>query len=127
MLPKINVETNGTIAPVVEWNQFSVLFSVSPKVHTKDYLCLSSFKSYKTVLKVVYDGKLPEFEFVNFIFECASSLGITSLEDVFVMPESRSLDSFVQTGLLCFEFCLKYGFRFGPREHLVLFDGKKGM
>jgi len=126
LIPKINIETNGTIEPDIRWGNYATLFSVSPKVHTRDYLKLDEFKGRKTLLKVVYDKTLTDNEFYKFILKCASQMGITSLESIFVMPESTSLQTFLDHSNDCLKFCLKYNLRFGPREHLILFDGARG-
>jgi len=126
LLPKLNVETNGTIPPSRDWSKFDTLFSVSPKLHTSSYLNLKSFRGFKKILKVVYNKEVDDHTFAQFVFKCASQLGIASEEDIYVMPKSRTRDSYVEQGLSCFEFCMKYGFRLGTREHLVLFDGVAG-
>jgi len=126
LVPKINVETNGTISPSSAWAKLDTLFSVSPKPHSDAFLDLPSFKPFERILKVVYDETVGDFTFARQVFRYAAQLGITSTNDIYVMPESRSRETFIKRGLKCFEFCMQFGFRFGPREHLVLFDGVSG-
>ena len=122
-LPRLNIETNGTIPPFDQWKDFSVLFSVSPKVHTKDFLHLSDFSEFTAVLKVIYDKSLSDSDFYQFISDCSSKMRLTTRDDIYVMPESVNLQSFLDHSQDCVEFCLKYSLRFGPREHIILFNG----
>ena len=131
LLRFINVETNGTLASDMSWEGIepSVLFSVSPKIHARDFLVLPKFKNFNCILKVVYNctPSFDEGELRRFIFNCAKELKLSSLDQIFVMPQSQSRKEYLQRSVDCFDFCMKNGFRFGAREHVVIFDKLKGI
>lgn len=116
-----NIETNGTVRlslPV----RSRVLYSVSPKIHARNFLALRSFAFHQHILKFVYERN--DDELVPFIESCRFTTGLPR-QAVWVMPCCRCRAEFVDIGAACAEFCIKHGYRFGPREHIVLWDGKR--
>ncbi|RKY52174.1 MAG: hypothetical protein DRP93_08600 [Candidatus Neomarinimicrobiota bacterium] len=116
-----NIETNGTIRLSLPIRS-RVLYSISPKVHAREFLALRSFAFHQHVLKFVYERN--DEILAPFIESCRIMTGLPR-QAVWVMPCCRHRDEFVEVGVACAEFCIKHGYRFGPREHIVLWDGER--
>lgn len=139
---KIHVETNGTHlskAPSFYLLESSISFSISPKLlascfqskvdfmsiidlYKKEFINLERLNNY--YFKFVYD-KNNETLIKEFILH---NLEYINRDNTFIMPMTPERDrknfynEFKYSCYNTINFCLKYGFRYSPREHIWLFD-----
>ncbi|NOZ94459.1 MAG: 7-carboxy-7-deazaguanine synthase QueE [Acidobacteria bacterium] len=132
----LTVETAGTLAPELECD----LLSVSPKTSNSDpggtwrrrhrriradleplRGLLVRFPEHQ--LKFVVRGAedLPE------VVELLEALPAARRDRVFLMPEARTREELAHRAPGVAALCLEHGFRFGPRLHLDLFGGGRGV
>ena len=118
----VTIETNGTISPnkilldkVSRWN-------VSPKFENLNYSVLKEFENTDNVIFkfVVQDEnqikKIQDVqEVVDIIDEC-----------IYLMPCARMREAYITEAPKVVEWCKKYGYNFSPREHIVIWDDKRG-
>jgi organic radical activating enzyme len=126
------IETNGTIAlDELAVPGISTLFNVSVKLSSSNQeraydqrrincQSLKSFRLENSVYKfVIVDPK-------NDLREISAILAINRL-GVYVMPEGASREELIQNSPEVVELAIANGFRFSPREHIVIWDTKKGI
>ena len=146
----ITVETNGTKYIEVQSKQKTkegkevdltgnLLFSISPKLksstpfgteheksHTKTRInqnvLEALLKRYPSYLKFVMSTD-EDLEEIN---EIRGKLNL-SAHRVFLMPEGVTREEIIANGPKTHEICIANGFRYSPREHIVLFDTKRGV
>ena len=126
---RVEVETNGTIAPGEEFDALVDQYNVSPKLANsgnKEDLriqakALAFFsESPKAWFKFVVTGPhdLGEIEGLR-------NLLALDPERILLMPEARSREDLQEQDWLT-AHCLRHGFRFSDRLHIRLWDGDRG-
>lgn len=124
------VETNGTIIPspgmlrqIGQWN-------VSPKLHTSG----NPSKAREIPLAIEAFAQLPEAYFKFVITGQADVDEVCTLKDrydltpgrVLLMPEGRTPDALEKKSAWLTEACVKHGFRFTTRLHILLWGDERG-
>ncbi|RLI43039.1 hypothetical protein DRO59_02205 [Candidatus Bathyarchaeota archaeon] len=117
---KVCVETNGTICPPLMLELLVDHYEISPKLHIKDELRWG-MRSHGMSLKFVYNEE--EDELHQFITQC---IRFFKCSEVRVMPRCKNREEFLKMAEKTINFCKRYNYIFGCREHIVVWDGKKG-
>ena len=124
------VETNGTIVPAPEMLRYIGHWNVSPKLHTSGNPSAGS--QVPSALEVF--AGLPEAYF-KFVVTGESDVGeVCALRDryglepdrVLLMPEGRTPDALARKSAWLSEACVKNGFRFTTRLHIILWGDERG-
>nr|MDO8113599.1 7-carboxy-7-deazaguanine synthase QueE [Candidatus Sigynarchaeota archaeon] len=113
------IETNGTITPISQLiNDARIYFNVSPKLASFTY---TGFPLSRTIFKhVITPAEFTAWE------NKMSQLPIEIHRKIYFMPMSRNREQYLQSAPAVANWCNDHGFNFGAREHLVLWDGKRG-
>ena len=124
------VETNGTIVPAPEMLRYIGHWNVSPKLRTSGNPSAGS--QVPSALEVF--AALPEAYF-KFVVTGESDVGeVCALRDryglepdrVLLMPEGRTPDALAKKSAWLSEACVKNGFRFTTRLHIILWGDERG-
>ena len=124
------VETNGTIVPAPEMLRHIGHWNVSPKLRTSGNPSAGS--QVPSALEVF--AGLPEAYF-KFVVTGESDVGeVCALRDryglepdrVLLMPEGRTPDALARKSAWLSEACVKNGFRFTTRLHIILWGDERG-
>lgn len=125
------IETNGTIELIDEIDDYIDHFNLSIKLKSsnqpdkfeKKRLNLDAIKSYpfkKSCFKFVVSSK----EDLNEII----SLHTTFPEyDIMLMPQGETREEMIKNSPYVIDLCIQYGFRFSLRQHIMIWDNKKGV
>ena len=60
------------------------------------------------------------------VAECIERLGAVDPERIYLMPQAARREEYLEKSQWLAEYCLKTGFSFSPRLHVMLYDGQKG-
>ncbi|AQQ70659.1 7-carboxy-7-deazaguanine synthase [Limihaloglobus sulfuriphilus] len=138
----ITIETNGTCFRQLDPRLDNVLMSISPKFndrqragyqHSFDVEPESGLISQGTILRLVnsYDYQL---KFVvgadtdiKKIRRTVEGLGCANQRDIFLMPEAKNRREYIRASRHVVDLCLKYGYSFSPRHHIMIWDTKIGV
>jgi 7-carboxy-7-deazaguanine synthase len=127
-IPKIDFETNGTIMPDLEWADYQVTYTSSPKLSTNGD---PEDKTYKPeVLRFLIEQN------ACFKFVITSERDLEELfrkyidapevqipkDLVWLMICAGSRKEHIENGAFVAELCKKHGFKLSPRLQLVLWD-----
>lgn len=127
----VEIETNGTQLPIGPLRLVVSHFTVSPKLASSGNAKDLRFQS--DVLKCFAGLKEAWFKFV-----VSSESDIEELENIsifcdiphdkiFLMPMGSTKADLAITMPPVVEFCKKYGYRFSPREHVMIWDKAVGV
>ena len=47
--------------------------------------------------------------------------------EIYLMPEGYRRDQLIENSIEVVELCVKYGYKFSPREHIIIWDYKRGV
>jgi 7-carboxy-7-deazaguanine synthase len=106
------------------------LMSISPKLNNaapQDVLDIAVLEkligNYNYQIKFVVDspGDLTE------ILQVLKKIGKIGSEKVMLMPQAQTRDELLIKSPMVAELCKKFGFVFGARLHIMLWDNKKGV
>jgi len=115
------VETNGTICPPLMLELLVDHYEISPKLHIgKDELRWGA-RHHDISLKFVYDEA--EDKLRQFITHCVDFF---KCSEVRVMPQCKNREEFLKVAEKTINFCGRYGYIFGCREHIVVWNGERG-
>lgn len=130
-LPTIEIETNGTVLPIAELNDYVSFWNVSPKLSCSgvpfqerfNEIALHYFnsKGLKTIFKFVVSNKEDIDELLN------DYLPEVSIEKIMLMPAGSSQKELDQTRNLVANEAIKNGFRYCDRLHIVIWNQKTGV
>lgn len=126
----VEVETNGTLAPITDFLNYVDCFNVSPKIsnsHVDRVVRLrpdslrAFVASHKAWFKfvIVEEADLGEVEEII-------SVGDIPKARVLLMPEGTELEVLRSRGQWLAEVCKERGYRFCPRLHIMLFGNQRG-
>ncbi len=121
--PRIEVETNGTIAPSEEITRYVDQFNVSPKLSNSGMLKTIRFRE-KALREFVKTGKaifkfvIVEERDIEEVIEYIERIPIPSYS-VYLMPESKTREDYLKRLGVVEDLCREYGFKLSPRLHLL--------
>jgi len=129
----VEVETNGTIAPLPEFLELVDQINCSPKLANS-----GSDNTLAKRLKPLVLKKLAESDKVYFKFVVASVDDVTEIyqilralyvkqSHVYLMPEGRTKDEQIMNQGLVERLADNLGFKFSPREHILQFGAKRAV
>jgi organic radical activating enzyme len=127
---RIEVETNGTIAPVAEMVERVEQWNVSPKLENSANtpaardVC-SALRVFASLPKAHFKFVVVEPEDVREVEGVASRYGIAR-ERILLMPEAADAHTLRERGGWLAELCATSGYRFGPRLHIGLWGNERG-
>ncbi len=114
------IETNGTLSPGKQLgNDPNVFFNVSPKLPSFDH---ASFPVERSIFKHVVNPLLDD---LNAIGTRGRSLPLDIMKKTYYMPHSRDFKEYITNAKTVADWCTAHGLNFGPRLHLLLWDGKR--
>lgn len=128
---EFEVETNGTVAPVAEFDQSVTRYNVSPKLANSRMELASRWR--EPVLEWLAASPKATFKFVAARPEDADEIMAfqrrfaVAPRRIFVMPEARTKQSLEQNRELVFSLCLQFGWRFSDRTHIAIFGERRGV
>lgn len=125
------IETNGTIPIKKELIKYINWFNVSVKLKSSNqenkqydnkrinHKALKSFPKNNSFFKFVYVKKTDIRE-------------ILKLSDIYkfliyLMPEGTDRNTIIKHSIDTVKMCIKYKFRFSPREHIIIWNKRKGV
>ncbi|RLI42690.1 hypothetical protein DRO59_03415 [Candidatus Bathyarchaeota archaeon] len=114
------VETNGTIRPPLMLELLVDHYEISPKLHIGKDELRWGMRSHGMSLKFVYDEN--EDKLHRFITRCVDFF---KCSEVRVMPRCKNREEFLKMAEKTISFCRQYGYIFGCREHIVIWDGER--
>ena len=123
------IETNSTLIPKKKLIELINLFTLSPKLKNsnqeKNYeklrlnkSAIKSFPKNKSIFKFVVNSSKD-------ITEIKNIRKINPLE-TFLMPLGTTKKEIINVSKKVVALCIKYNFNFSPREHIIIWNGKKG-
>ena len=124
------VETNGTIIPLPELARDIDQWNVSPKLHTSG----NALERRELPQVLEFFRQLPNAYF-KFVIVAPSDLeAVGALRDryklpgerIILMPEGRTAEVVQTRGRWVSEACVKEGFRFSTRLHILLWGDERG-
>jgi len=115
------VETNGTIRPPFMLELLVDHYEISPKLHIGRDELRWGMRNYGMSLKFVYDEA--EDKLRRFITHCVDFFRCS---EVRVMPQCRNREEFLRITEKTIDFCRRYGYIFGCREHIIIWNGERG-
>ncbi|MEX2682538.1 MAG: 7-carboxy-7-deazaguanine synthase QueE [Candidatus Sigynarchaeota archaeon] len=116
------IETNGTIDPVdILHDDERIFFNVSPKLPSFDP---SPFPLDRSIFKHVVN---PGSDDLAAWEDRMRSMPAIVKQRVYFMPASRTRAQYLENAPAVALWCNANGFNFGPREHMVVFEGKRGL
>ncbi len=126
-LPKIEVETNGTITPYPRLLELVDYWNVSPKLENSgvglvriNYEALDKFNMMEgTIFKFVVNNEDDVMEIAEY--------RKMNLDKVYLMPAGSLREELEITRPKTIEWCLKYGFNYSERLHIVIWNQKTGV
>ena len=115
----IEIETNGMIVPSNELIPFVSLFNCSPK-YKLNKQALEIFSKINSIFKFVIQDDIDK------VISLVEELKIDK-EKVYLMPEGKTRKEQIEKSPQIIELCNRYGFRFSPRLHTLIWDNKCGV
>jgi len=123
----VEIETNGTISPFPLNFLRDIKFNVSPKLSNSGvkrsqrikHLSLSTFPYNKTVFKFV----VSTIEDVNEVLKLKNKHNFK----IYLMPEGIDRKTIIKNSKFVIEQCLKHNLNYSPREHIMIWNKKRGI
>lgn len=125
------IETNGTIFCEPLTRVAIDQFNISPKLKSSNQE--EGYDNKRINDKVIdsYPEEKSTFKFVvNSIDDIAEILTLHSRHNklpVYLMPQGMTREEIIKNAPYVVELCLKRNFNYSPREHIILWDKKRGV
>jgi len=125
------IETNGTITPKIEFKSYGLKLNVSPKLENSGNKLIDRFKpdvlnhlntNYNCIFKFVVQNQFDLPEIKTLIEKCS-----IPKYKVYLMAEGKTKTEQEANQLNIIDMCLKEGFNFSPRLHILVWDSKRGV
>jgi len=123
------IETNGLLLNDDSLLNNNVVYNISPKLDVRFYYKKQNIKSLKDIIDLYINVLQPKpnytFKFVykkeweNDILEFLNNFIISN--EILIMPYFDKKEDFLKSNLDTIEFCIEYGYRYTPRQHIYLF------
>ena len=129
----IEVETEGVIQPSDRFASFVRQWNVSPKLANSGMRKQARFKlpvlrwHARCAFPTCFKFPVATGSDIQEVLEIRDSIGIADNMDVVLMPVCDTRRGFEANAQWVAEYALKYGFRFGPRLHLTIWDQTTGV
>lgn len=130
--PFVEVETNATVIPSVEFDRFVTHYTCSPKLsnsgmakerrYREEVLRVLSL-SRKSVFKFVIEDKEDQEEVMK---DFVTKFNIPPSR-VYLMPESTDRKELDKKSAWVVEICKRHGFNFSSRLHISIWDELTGV
>jgi 7-carboxy-7-deazaguanine synthase len=126
------IETNATIESDDEFNEIISWFNLSVKLKSSNQTnkfyderrinlkAISSYCDVNSCFKFVYCCKKDLKEILKL------HKNFNTLE-IYLMPEGVTRKDIIKHSPEVINICIKYGFIFSPREHIMIWDSKRGV
>lgn len=126
----IEVETNGTINLLEDFSMRVNQFNISPKLKSSkqwqgydtkriNEKALKTFPQEKSIFKFVINSK----EDISEIKQITKDFTIST----YLMPQGETRQQIVKNLPLVLDLCLKYGYGFSNRDHIIAYGKKRGV
>lgn len=125
------IETNGTLPLKKELISFISSFNISPKLNSSNqapevkierinYVALDTYPEYKSTFKFVVKSidDMPEVLDLNKRYPKFK---------VYLMPMGDNRENLIKSSKEVADLCLRYKFRFSPREHIMIWNKERGV
>lgn len=148
-IDNINIETNGTIIPKQGFGQnsdefeYNILFSISPKIGSLKAGIKKDDKYYLDNLEVIYKSRYKYNFIVKLVVDPKDMSLIEKIENnkdfkflkllknkkhlVYLMPLGATRKDQIKNSPGVIDLCMKYGYEFSPRLHVLIYNTKKGV
>ena len=138
------VETNGTIPFTKDFRHYVDQFNISLKLKSSNQLndeyekkrfnikALKTFMINKSYFKFVINNTATDI--INDIVDIKMILDILEMvhnqkienDKVYLMPQGTTRKDIIKHSPEVVNLCIEHGFKFSPREHIIIWDGKRG-
>jgi 7-carboxy-7-deazaguanine synthase len=125
------VETNATIPITQTLSKLIDQFNLSVKLKSSNQTigfnekrvnnnAIGSFPTYKSVFKFVVSNKY-DIDEINSIAKEFPKI------KVYLMPQGTTREEIIKNSSKVVDLCLKHNYNFSPREHIIIWGGKRGV
>lgn len=127
------IETNGTIETINCFSKYINQFNISPKLSgsNQETELHNQLRINNKALKSMY---LPHKAYFKFVVSTEHDLEeIKVIEEMFpkmnvyLMPEGVDRKTIIKNSKKLVNVCIKYGYKFSPREHILIWDKQRGV
>lgn len=128
----VEIETNGTIKPIKEFDSFVDQYNISPKLSNsmnpapKRKLNEFFIRNNKFAYKFIYKFVIINKEDIKEVLELIDLYSIPNSK-VILMPEGVTKEELIEKSQFIIEECKKYNFRFTPRLHIDIYGQKRSV
>ena len=124
------IETNGTIVPSANLLRYINQWNVSPKLRTsgnisEERLVPIALQIFARLPKAFFKFVIASESDIDEVSSLTDQYGIPS-EQVLLMPEGRTADALNRKSEWLSEACVRHGFRFTTRLHIILWGDERG-
>jgi len=126
------IETNGTILPGQYFRDKFIQFNISPKLANSG-MSPSRRKAVENIIELTKEPLMS----VKFVISAESDIEEIKEEFseifqkhkylIYLMPAGASRKELETTAPMVAELCIKLGLKFSNRQHIILWDTKKGV
>ena len=124
------VETNGTVLPLAQLTRDIDQWNVSPKLHTSG----NSLERRESPEVLDFFRQLPNAYFKFVVVEPSDIAEVCSLRAkyrlpegrIILMPEGRTIEALQNRSQWLSEACVREGFRYSTRLHILLWGDQRG-
>lgn len=127
----VEIETNGTVEPCAELLEYDVQYNVSPKLSGSG---MPLSKRYQEHALAVLAEQNSCFKFVvssgdelEELRKDFSFIWDNYRDKVWLMPAGESREKLAITAPMVAGMCILHGVKFSNRQHIILWDTKKGV
>jgi len=122
----IEVETSGTLTPTVEVDQWNVSVKLSesgvPDTKRINPQAIKKFLRLRAWWKFVVSGRSDVLE----VLQLAERFTLPR-ERILLMPEGVHREDVLERSLWVVDECKRYGYRYSPRLHILLWGARRGV
>jgi organic radical activating enzyme len=127
---RIEIETNGTIAPTAELGELVDQWNVSPKLAGSGNALKarhrpSALESFASRANATFKLVVSSREELAEIDELVAALGVPP-DRVLLMPEGTNADALSERSRWLVDECVRRGFRLGARLHVHIWGAERG-
>ena len=125
------VETNATIPLGILFEGHIDRFNMSVKLKSSNQLNEQFDKK-----RINYEAinTFPNYGYFKFVVSDENDIKeILKLHkkfpqfEVYLMPQGKTRKDIIKNSPAVIDICMKYGFTFSPREHIIIYDSKRGV